>query len=124
MTLLDKHAPAKTKLVPFRANCDWFNTDKQRRGVKIDNALTWSSHVTHVCRKMSKSTGIIKKVSKFLPAKTLCTLYNTLIYPYLSYCHLIWGKAANTHLERILLAQKRVVRIICTSDHDDDDEEE
>lgn len=85
-------------------------------GVKIDNALTWSGHVTHVCKKIAKSTGIIKKVSKLLPTKTLCTLYNALIYPYLTYCHLIWGKAAKVHLERILLAQKRVVRIICNTD--------
>lgn len=40
-------------------------------------------------------------------------LYYTLIYPYLSYCHLIWGKAV--HLDKLVKLQKKAIRIITRS---------
>ena len=37
-------------------------------------------------------------------------LYSTLILPYLNYGVLAWGKSLKTQLDKILVAQKRVVR--------------
>lgn len=81
-------------------------------GVKIDNALTWSDHIAYVASKISKSVGIIKKASHVLNRGSLLTLYRSLILPYLQYCNLIWGNAAKTHLQRLLILQKRAVRIV------------
>ena len=81
-------------------------------GVKIDNALTWSDHIAHVARKVSQSVGIIKKASYILNRHTLLTLYKSLIMPHLQYCNLIWGNAAKVHLQRLVLLQKRVVRVV------------
>ena len=81
-------------------------------GIKIDNALTWSEHVNHVCNKISKSIGILKKVSSILNYESLLVLYRSLITPYLQYCTIIWGNAASVHLQRVLLLQKRAVRIV------------
>ena len=81
-------------------------------GVKIDNALTWSEHIAHVASKVSKSVGIIKKASHVLNRESLLTLYRSLIMPYLQYCNLIWGNAAKSHLQRLLLLQKRALRIV------------
>ena len=39
------------------------------------------------------------------------------IYPYLSYCHLIWGKASASQLYRLCLLQKKAIRIICRADY-------
>ena len=82
-------------------------------GVKIDNSLTWSNHISHVCSKIAKSIGILKKVSNIFNQATLLGLYNSFILPYLNYCNIIWGNAAEIHLKRILILQKRAVRIIC-----------
>ena len=35
-----------------------------------------------------------------------------MIYPYLSYCIIIWGVACPTHLNKLIILQKRIVRII------------
>ena len=48
--------------------------------------------------------------------KTLITRYYSLLYPYLTYCHLIWGNAAPTHLKRITIIQKKAIRLICDED--------
>ena len=38
-----------------------------------------------------------------------------MVYPYLTYCNLVWGGASETNLRKILLLQKRCVRIITAS---------
>ena len=45
-----------------------------------------------------------------MPSKSLLTLYYALIYPYLTYCNLIWASTYVTNLQRIYLLQKRAVR--------------
>ena len=39
-------------------------------------------------------------------------VYHLIVYPYIVYCNLIWGTASSYILNRILLLQKRAVRII------------
>jgi len=82
-------------------------------GVKINRHLDWKDHIQHINGKIAKSTGILKKLSKVFNQQTLRMLYFSLIYPYLTYCNMIWGNAYRTHLNKILLQQKRVTRIIC-----------
>ena len=81
-------------------------------GVVIDDQLRWCDHIDHVCTKVRKSLGIIKRASKILNADTLKSLYYTMIFPYLNYCHLVWGKASASQLKRITNLQKRAIRVI------------
>ena len=81
-------------------------------GAYIDNSLTWKSHINHVCKKMSKSIGVIFRSRFFLTEKTLLSLYYTLVYPYISYCSTVWTSTYPTNLNRIYLLQKRAVRAI------------
>ena len=39
-------------------------------------------------------------------------LYYSLVYPYLQYCHIVWGNAKPTFLKPLLLKQKKVLRLI------------
>ena len=79
-------------------------------GLHIDEKLTWASHCSNICKIMSKNTGVIYKLSSFVPQEILLILYSTLILPYLNYGVLAWGKSLKTQLDKILVAQKRVVR--------------
>ena len=56
--------------------------------------------------------GIMAKARHFLPLKTLLTLYNTMIYPYLTYCNIIWASRYPTRLKPFLRIQKKIIRII------------
>jgi hypothetical protein len=53
-----------------------------------------------------------------LSKSCLRTLYFSLIYPYLHYCILVWGSTYQSNLERIVLLQKRVIRIINKKEYD------
>ena len=57
-------------------------------------------------------TRIMAKARLYLPLKALLTLYNTMFYPYLTYCNIIWASTYPTRLKPILRTQKKLVRTI------------
>ena len=81
-------------------------------GVIIDNNLNWSAHIRYIQNKIAKGIGIITKARKVFDYETLLSLYNSLIYPYITYCIHAWGNAFPTHIKPIVLLQKKAVRII------------
>jgi len=85
-------------------------------GVVLDEKLTWQNHINVLCNKMAKGIGILKKVRYKLDRKTLINLYYTFIFPYLTYCNIIWGSSAKVHVNRLLVLQKRILRIIYNVD--------
>jgi hypothetical protein len=82
-------------------------------GVYIDNRLSWDHHISYVSSKISKSAGIIRKVSQLVPRSVCITLYNTLVMPYFSYCNIVWGNSTKQNLDRLVKLQKRAVRSVC-----------
>ncbi len=82
-------------------------------GVLIDSNLNWKEHIDSINNKISKSIAIIYRASKILNSDSLYTLYCTLILPYLNYCIENWGNTHESNLSKIILKQKRVIRIIC-----------
>ena len=39
-------------------------------------------------------------------------MYHTFVYPYLSYCIHVWGKAYNIHLNDLIVLQNKAMRMI------------
>ena len=81
-------------------------------GVIIDEKLNWKEHIDHVSCKIAKAVGAINRIKTIVPYNVLVSLYNTMILPHISYCNIVWGNCAKTHLNRILVLQKRAIRII------------
>ena len=84
-------------------------------GVIVDEHCNWKEQIDSVAKKISKSIGIIRKISPFLNRSTLLTLYYSLIYPYLTYCNLVWANTYPTNLHKLHLLQKRFVRTATNS---------
>ena len=81
-------------------------------GVILDEHLSWKPHILSVSRRISKSIGIIYKSSFCLPKTSLRSLYYSLVYPYLTYCVSVWGSTYQSNLNRIIILQKKIIRII------------
>ena len=81
-------------------------------GLHIDENLSWVHHVAHVSRVLSKFTGILYKVAKSLTVPSRLLIYNSLIYPNLLYCLSLWGFTRKIHLDKINVAQKKIIRLI------------
>ena len=84
-------------------------------GVTVDDKLSWKNHIENICNKISRNIGVINKLKTCLPLKSLLMLYSSLILPYLNYALMAWGNAHRSILDKLLLLQKKVVRIICNS---------
>ena len=81
-------------------------------GIIFDKHLTLKHHVDVIARKISKSVGILFKLSKYLPLKIMKTLYYSLINPFLLYGIEVWyGTYANI-TNKIFILQKKACRAI------------
>ena len=64
---------------------------------------------------MSKSAAILSKARTVLNKTVLINLYYTFAYPYLLYCNIIWGNTYPITNNKLLIIQKRLIRIITNS---------
>ena len=82
-------------------------------GMNLDQHLNYKSHIESIAKKVARATGILWKLRKFLPAKTLLNLYNALIKPHLLYGLVIWGPTVPcTTQQPLQLSQNNAVRAI------------
>ena len=82
-------------------------------GVIIDKKLTWKEHISYISSKISRGIGMIIKAKKRLNKDALVTLHYSFIYPYMAYCNHIWGTACISSLNKVIVLQKKAIRIIC-----------
>ena len=74
-------------------------------------------HISQVLTKISKHAGILFKLRGSLPTCTRINYYNSFILPYLEYNLLHWGGTNVTHLEPLVIVQKRIIRTIADADY-------
>ena len=86
-------------------------------GILIDSQLTFKNHITAISKKISRITGLMYRIRSFIDDKTLTMIYYSLMYPQLLYGIPIWGNADDTHLNTLLLLQKKAVRLITNNHH-------
>ena len=85
-------------------------------GVLLDSNLSWKFQINNVALKISRTVGVVAHLRHFVPRTTLLNIYQSLILPYLTYGLAAWGQAAKTHLQKILVLQKRVLRLMYFSE--------
>ena len=81
-------------------------------GIILDSKLKFDKHIDYIGKKISRSIGIFYRLRNLIPIKGMLALYYSLVYPYIIYCILIWGNTYQTHLNKIILLQKRIIRIV------------
>ena len=77
-------------------------------GTTISSDLSWKAHVSIICKKLSKTIGVLRRLRNVLPTCVLLSIYNSLFVPYLYQSVLVWGHAPG----RVFKLQKRAIRLI------------
>ncbi len=85
-------------------------------GIILDDRLTWKYHIAELCKKLSTSIGIIRKIKKLCPKRVQIALYFSLFQSHLNYGACVWGNSKIALQERLQVLQKSVVRTITNSD--------
>lgn len=106
----------KTKLIIFKTKNKRFHTDgnfeldgvklvesKNVRflGLVIDSKLTYDDHINYISNKIAPVVGMLYKLNKNLPIKSLKLIYNVLVGSHLQYLNEIWGLTTKTNLKQL-----------------------
>ena len=82
-------------------------------GVTLVDQLSFSSHVSNVCRKASSQTGVLLRLRNLIPTSAKLHIVKFALRPDLTYCQTVWHFCRSpdaTKLERI---QERALRAVC-----------
>ena len=85
-------------------------------GVLIDSSLSWKYQISNINKKISRSIGIMYKLRPFLPLMVMKNVYYSLIYSHIIYAIEVWGAAFKTELNKVLILQKRAIRLMTFND--------
>ena len=80
-------------------------------GVTIDCHLNWSEHISNTCSKLQKCCYSLRFLKNHCSKHVLMRIYHANFHVLLRFNILNWGTCAS--LSRILILQKRAIRIIC-----------
>jgi hypothetical protein len=81
-------------------------------GVFIDNRLSFSNHVSQLCKKVGKQINAMCRLSRHLSEKSLMKVYNALILANLNYATTVWHLCGVNNTKKLDKLQERALRII------------
>ena len=71
-------------------------------GLVFDNHLTWTSHVSQVCKKMAYYLHLLNRHKHVINAAVMKMLINCLVLSHLHYALTVWGPLLNVQLQSCL----------------------
>ena len=80
-------------------------------GLLIDATLSWDSHIDNLSKKIARALGVMFKIRPFVIPTILKNIYHSLVYPHLLYAIQIWGSASDTNINKLIVLQKKTVRM-------------
>ena len=80
-------------------------------GLNLNDHMSWKPHIDTIANKVTKFSGVLNRLKRYLPGYILRTLYCSMVQSRLTYCILAWG----FNYQRLIKIQKRFMRIITLS---------
>ena len=81
-------------------------------GVMIDNNLSWSDHITMLCKIISKKIYQLSKIKHFLNLHTRRIFFFAYIESYLNYASTIWDMASENIMKPLLSLHRRALKLV------------
>ena len=81
-------------------------------GVYIQSDLKWNKHCEIKARKIAQAVSAMVRLKNILPSSALLTIYRSLIESHLNYSNLAWGSSIKKATDRLVILQKKAVRLI------------
>ena len=88
-------------------------------GTIIGDKVTWKPHIDDISKKLSKAIAIIYRLKAFVTQETLFSLHYSPVYPYLTYCNVVWGNTFKSHLKPLISIQRKAVRCLNFRNHNE-----
>ena len=100
--------------VSMRVGKEIINSEKYVKllGVKIDNKLSFTEHVSDICKKVNGKIHALARISKFMNPQKLRMILKAFIESQFSYCPLVWMFCNRTLNNRINKLHERALRLV------------
>ena len=87
-------------------------------GVQLNSHLSWTPHISNLCKKLVQTAVMVGRIAKYLPTKILRQVSHALIVSQVNYCAAVWGNAGAGETRRLQAAQNKAARIILRCPND------
>ena len=81
-------------------------------GVVFSSSLSFSSNVDALCKKISRLTGFVTRISCHMHFSALLHLFKALILPHLTYCAVVWNPCQIGLLDRLDKSQRKISKVL------------
>ena len=81
-------------------------------GVFLDKNLAWDYQISQLSNKLSRSSGVLYKLRKYIPKQTLLSVCYSIFYSHLTYACQVWSLTTQQNIDAIEILQKKCLRII------------
>ena len=109
----------RSKQVKIQIEGENISQDEKAKSlcVLIDDNLTQKNHVDEISKKISSSTGALKRLQPFASSNTAKKIYNSLIQPHFGCCT-VWDGINNQLTRKLHQLQNRVARVVTKSSYE------
>ena len=84
-------------------------------GIHIDSRLDFKQHIEYIHSKIAKSLYAINAAKNILSKDVLLMLYKSLVHCHFLYCIQTYSSSSNSALRKLILQQKKAIRIVTKS---------
>ena len=81
-------------------------------GFPLDDQLSFSSHVSNVCRKASSQTGVLLRLRSLIPTSAKLHIVKFAVLPHLTYCQTVWYFCPSSDARKVMMPRTSTTRCV------------
>ena len=81
-------------------------------GVTIDDEMKWQSHLSNVCKIVSKNLFLLSQLSYHVNVKACKLFYSAHILSHVNYASILWDGCSEVHLKTLNSLRCRTAKLI------------
>ena len=91
-------------------------------GITIDDEFRWQSHVSNICKTVSKNIFLMSLLKRYVSSQTLKIFYSSHILPHISFSSTVWDGCGEAHLNKLNSLQCRAAILLLPGKNPSTDE--
>ena len=89
-------------------------------GITIDDEFKWQSHVSNICKTVSKNIFLMSQLKRYVSSQTLKIFYCSHILPHISFSSTVWDGCGETRLNKLNSLHRRAAKLLLPDKNSDE----